>query len=148
MPSQKAVKSYVDTVDYITLGQSSNFTVSSGQPTLNLDKVVNSLGTKLSKSGSTVLVGSGVSLVRVSYTLLAENLSSSADYLYVLLKKNSTIINQALSAKANGAYAGASTTILVPVTAGDTISVVIDFAGGSVSLLTSRPNTMTVEVVK
>ena len=148
VPSQKAVKSYVDTVDYITLGQSSNFTVSSGQPTLNLDKVVNSLGTKLSKSGSTVLVGSGVSLVRVSYTLLAENLSSSADYLYVLLKKNSTIINQALSAKASGAYAGASTTILVPVTAGDTISVVIDFAGGSVSLLTSRPNTMTVEVVK
>lgn len=112
---------------------------------VNFNSTEFQLGDKLTRTGSSVVIGSGVSLVRASYALMSEA-AGSAPYLFSRIRKNASDVSQQIDATGStGGFKATSETRLVPVVQGDTIAVFADTGGGSV--VAGRLSRMIVEVV-
>lgn len=132
------------TLHYIQTKMSASQNITSGGSTIAFDTTDITGGTKLTRSGNTVVIGSGVSVVRVSYALMSDN-GGSAAYLYSRIRKNSTEVGQQIDASTSQ-FRATSDTRLVSVTLNDTISVFAD--SGSVNATTvGRQSILLVEVI-
>lgn len=60
---------------------------------VNFNSTEFQLGDKLTRSGSSVVIGSGVSLVRVSYAIMTDS-AGSAPYLFTRIRKNVNDVSQ------------------------------------------------------
>lgn len=132
--------------DFIQLKLGSTQSIPAGSTTVAFNTTSFTNGTRLTRSGNTVLIGSGVSYVRVSYTLMAELTSSSA-YLFSKIIKNTTAVSQSIDDANAAEYRSTSESKIVPVAAGDTISIVADSGASTLSLTPGRESFMAVEVL-
>ena len=133
-------------VDYIQTILSSNHTMSSSSATVPFSSTQLSGGSKLTRSGNAVIVGAGVSRVRVSYSLMADS-AVSAPYLFARTRINTSDLSQQLNGPAAG-FMSVSETKIFNVSPGDAITIFADCGGGSAILSTGRQSFMLVEVVQ
>ena len=134
--------------DTIQIIRASNVSASLTGANVAFDTTDLTIGTRLTRSGATVVIGSGVSYVKVSYTVMVES-GSTAPYLYTRIRKNSSDLSQAIDASTSQ-FKSTSETKIIPVTANDTISIYHDIGGsGSATIRGSTSNGafMTVEVI-
>lgn len=133
---------------YIEIRLSSSHTVTSTDALIPFNSTSFSLGDKLTRSGSTILIGSGVSTVRVSYSLMAES-ANTATYLYTRINVVGTDVSQAIDASGStGAFKSTSESKIINVLAGDTIGLRAATGAGTALLPSARPQTLLVEVIK
>lgn len=136
-------------VEAIQIILTSNTAASTTPATVAFNATDLSIGTRLTRSTSTVVIGTGVSYVRVSYTVMIDS-GATAPYLYTRIKKNSTEVSQAIDASTSQFKSTAETKV-VPVTSGDVLSIVHDIGGSGSATIRGNANTgsfMLVEVVK
>ena len=132
--------------NFIVIANPSQYTLT-GSSTIVLNSTLYSSGSLLTRSGSTVVIGAGVSYVQISYTVMTEGSSSSA-YLYTRIRKNTVELSQAIDAASSVTYRSTSETIIIPVTSGDVIDLAADTGTGSVLVRASSNSTkMTVRAI-
>lgn len=103
-------------------------------------------GTKLSfQNNREILIGSGVSLVRVSFGAMADSAGGSP-YLYCTIRKNNSITSHFIDAT-TASFKSVSGSMLVSVAPGDTISVSADTGGGPLVLQSNRNQYLEVEAL-
>jgi hypothetical protein len=137
------IKSGQITPDYIQLTLAANQSFSTAAD-INTSNTEFSAGTKLTKSTNKVLIGDGVSKVRVSYSIMAES-ASTATYMYTRITRSGVQISQAIDAAASVGFRHTSESRIISVSSGNTVYVVADTGGGSA---TARYATLLVEVIE
>lgn len=143
----------VNEKNIITVGLDTNANVSIGIAwtycTLNLNTLNASIGSKLTFNSSThrIIVGDGVSYVKVSACALARGITNDIE---INIRKNGSIIGTGANRWTNAAHFMnlAITDILVPVSSGDYIDLAIRTgATGTVVVGGGNYTKLTVEVV-
>ena len=129
----------------IQISRTSVWSMSTGNATVPFDTTVFTIGNKLTRSGSSVVIGEGVSYVRVSYSLMTESAGTAA-YVYSLIQRNSSGVSQSIDGSTSG-FKATSETKVIPVSAGDTISLLTSLGSGAATLRANPSSTLTVEVV-
>ena len=132
--------------EYIELAANSNITLTATAANFPFSIVSSSNGNSLSQSGSGVLIGAGVTAVRVSYTIMSDT-GGTASYLFTRIRKNGSDVSQAIDNNTSQ-FRSTSETKVIPVAAGDLITIAGDSGGGSLVAGSSRQCHMLVEVVK
>lgn len=132
----------------ITVSLSANITginTNNYKPTFNVQEVV---GSKLTLSAGKVLVGAGVSKVKVSATAFADS-ANTGNYLWLAIIKNTGEVAKMLAAP-NGIYKSASISDrVISVNQGDTFTLNFDNTGGFPMTIRGDVNTwLTVEVIE
>lgn len=134
------------TKHYIQTIMSANQSITSSGSTIAFDTTDILSGTKLTRSGNTILIGAGVSIVKVSYSLMTDA-GASATYLFSRIRKNSTDMSQQIDAVANQ-FRATSDTRLVSVVQNDTISLFADSGSvNTITIPTGRKSCLSVEVM-
>lgn len=128
----------------IQLSIAANLAISSSSP-FPFDTTQVTVGDKLTRSGGTVVIGAGVSVVRVYYNFMTEN-GGTNNYLYGRIRKNSTEVSQHIADENTVTFKSVGANTLVSVTAGDVISIALEANGGNVTVR-ANVSTFTVEVV-
>lgn len=103
-------------------------------------------GSLLTRSGNRVLIGAGVTKVRVTYALMGESASGSS-YLYGGIQRNTSRRTMQISPIISGQFGAISESSIIEVAAGDTIAIVADAGTGTMLLGTSRQSHFEVEVI-
>lgn len=131
--------------NYMTATISSSYSSPSGLVTVPLDRVVESNGNKLTLSNNKIVIGSGVSYVRVNGAIFLN--SPSNGYLWATILKNDTAVASVLGPTQNDDFVSVAVPgQLIAVQEGDTISLRSDAAAASIR--SGRTNTwLSVEVV-
>lgn len=133
--------------EYIVTTMSANATIG-GTPTVPIfDSTVVSAGTKLTRVNNTVVVGEGVSRVRVSYVLMADTAATAA-YLFSRIRKNGTDITQAIDNASSAGFRCTQESRIIPVAQGDVLALTVDSGGGTFVLTAARGPYFCVEVVE
>ena len=145
VPSVKAINDNLKT-EYILVTISSSQTISSNY-VINFNSVVDSYGDKLSLQNGKIVIGAGVSKIKVSGTLFVEDFPSQAPYVWGIIRKNSNQITTSINGT-NGSFLSASVSPTIEnVQQGDIISFIADGPNGG-RLRAGKGNTfMLVEVV-
>lgn len=133
------------TFSAITLKQGANQTISATTTDVIFNTIDTVSGTKLTRSGNRVVIGAGVTKVRVTYKIMADS-SSGASYLFTGIMKNTARVSNQIDAIVNGQYASTSESTILGVTTGDAIGVAADCGAGSMVLSVSRLCNLIVEV--
>lgn len=133
--------------DLIQVVLSQSQTIGATGTIVLLDSTAISSGTRLTRNANTVVIGAGVTKVRVSYTLMAES-AGGAGYVYSRLRRNTTEVSQAIDNNSAGAFKCTSECKVITVTAGDTISLITDSGSGTFVLGVGRHSFMLVEVIE
>lgn len=134
--------------NYIQLTMSSSQSLTSSDVDVAFNTVSLSAGDRLTYSGSRVTIGSGVTRVRVSYSLMVET-AGTAPYLFSRINRTGSDVSMMIDASGSaGTFKATSESKLVSVTAGDTIGIKANTGGGSASLATGRLPSLLVEVVE
>lgn len=117
---------------YMTATVSTNYSISAGTTAVLFDTVANSNGNKLTLNNNKIVIGTGVSYIRVNGAIFVE--SPSNGYLWSILMKNDSIrIASVLTPVQNDSYvSSAIPSIVIPVSEGDTISLYRDCGGNAV----------------
>jgi hypothetical protein len=131
---------------YIQLKQNSTQSINSTGSVIDLSSLELSSGTLLTQSTNTVVVGSGVTRVRVSYVLMSDT-GTTAPYLFSRIRKNGVDISQMIDGSTSG-FKATSETKMISVGSGDVIAIYADSGGGSLSIAAARLSYMLVEVVE
>ena len=132
--------------EYIQLEMSANQTVNSGGAVnVAFNTVDVSNGTRLTYSSNGVLIGAGVSKVKVSYSIFGENSTSQYIYCRIILdgSERSTSISNAPSM-----FKFVSESKILAVTPGQLIQVRIDSSGASTTINAARQCFLLVEVIE
>lgn len=127
-----------------------NTSLSTSAATVNFSTTEYSRGTGLTTSGSTgILIGSGITLVRVSATIIAETMPDT--YMFSRLRRTrggvSVEFTSQLARAASGFVSNSHPSYDLEVQSGDVIDLRVDIGSGSASLQSSRPQWLQVEVV-
>lgn len=134
------------TFEKIRLKLSGSTGLNSTGATLNFAVTDYVQGSKLSRSGNAVLVGAGVSRVKITMKVFGDG-GSSAPYLFVRIRKNGSDIDQILGPAGGTAFASAFMQDEYDVKQGDLLTIFADCGGGSMQVQASRQSSFTVEVL-
>lgn len=132
------------------LRATTNTSLSTSAVTVNLATVDLTFGTGLSQSGSSIVIGSGVSRVRVSAVIIADSMSADT-YMFSRLRRNrggtlSEFTSQ-LQRMASGFVSNSHPPFILDVQSGDIIDLRVDIGAGSGTISNGRPQWLQVEVV-
>lgn len=128
------------------LNANSDTGLSSSGATIVLNVTEVTRGSGLTKTGSTIVIGSGITLVRVTGAIPVENFSTST-YAFGGIAKNGARIAQTLMPSTVG-FAFATVSSIFAVTNGDAISLTADVGAGTASVKgTTRPVFLVVEAI-
>lgn len=133
-------------IDVIQIYKAANGSLSTTVANIAFDTTGFTIGSKLTRSGSTVVIGAGVSYVRVSWSVMVET-SATAGYIFVRLAKSGSELSQQIEQQTT-AFKSLSESKIIPVTAGDTVYVVAEIASGAATLRGGVASSMTVEVIQ
>ena len=131
--------------DAIQLTIAANYNLSSATP-FPFDTTQVSVGTKLTRSGGNVIVGAGVSVVRVYYNFMVESAGTN-NYLYGRIRRNGVELSQNINDEASSNFKSIGAGIIMTVAPDDVISVAVEANGANV-LVRANVSTFTVEVVQ
>ena len=142
----------IDTASYaiMRLRASTNTSLSTSAVTINLATVDLSVGTGLTQSGSGIVIGSGISRVRVSAVCIADSMSNDT-YLFTRLRRNrggslSEFTSQ-LNRMTSGFVSTSHPPYVLEVQSGDIIDFRADIGAGSGTISSGRPQWLQVEVI-
>lgn len=133
--------------DYIQTTLSSNFTVTPTGTIIPMTTTSFSSGTKLTRSGSTIVIGAGVSRIKFSYGVMVEN-GASAGWIYTRVYVNNSSLEEQLDGISTGGYAATSDSKMLNVSPGDVITLRIQCNASTALMPTSRTPHLLVEVVE
>lgn len=127
-----------------------NTSLSTSATTVNFSTTEYSRGSGLTASGSTgIIIGSGVTLVRVTATIIAETMPDT--YMFSRLRRTrsgvSSEFTSQLARAASGFVSNSHPAYDLEVQAGDVIDLRVDIGSGSASPQSSRPQWLQVEVI-
>ncbi|HET8708934.1 MAG TPA: hypothetical protein VFL85_01495 [Candidatus Saccharimonadales bacterium] len=95
--------------------------------------VLFSKGSCLTLSANKVVIGSGVSKVRVSFSIFAESVLGA--YIYPQIQKNGTSgFGESLKTPSSGYTSAGLSNVYINVTTGDTISIYVDTQAKSATI--------------
>lgn len=121
----------------LQLNTTSTQSVGSGNTDIVFNNTQVSVGNSFTKSGNTIVVGAGVSVVKVSYNLMTDT-AGSASYLFTNLYINGSPASQAIDATGGtGAFKSTSESKFFNVSQGDVIKLMASAGTGS---FVTRPN--------
>lgn len=137
-----------NTKNIITASGTSNFTTS----TTDIEKIelttTTKVGDKLSISNGGVLIGSGVSYVKISGTIMFQTISGSGQRHNLYIRNNNTNILSAIS-RLSGTWEVISTMeIVIPVQKNNIIYLYVRSQDGTGATINGGSSRLTVEVVK
>ena len=136
---------------YIMATLSSNQTISTEYALLNLNTTASSYGNKFTISNNKIVIGSGVSKIRISGMLFCENVGSWLNYLWVLVRKNNSTISNFIQSGNKNYQSIPLTPTIIDVVSGDQIDININnsnYSTGSVTVRSGYSNTwLLIEVV-
>lgn len=133
------------TIPFIKTVQSANQTLTSTTTPIAFNSTSLTNGTGFTRSGNAIVVGAGITRVRVSYSIMGES-GSSAPYIYAGIAVNGARRTNQFNPTVSG-FGGVSETTVLPVSPGDLLTIVADSGGGSINIALARANSFTVEAV-
>ena len=131
--------------DFIQTVLSSNHTIGTSGTVVPFSTTQYSLGTKLTRSGNTVVIGTGVQYVRITYGIMTDTAGGAA-YIYTLIQKNGSNVAEQIDGSTSG-FKATSDSMILQVTSGDIISITASTGTGTAIAPTSRNSHLTVEVL-
>lgn len=133
--------------DIIQTTLTSGQTIGATGTIILFDTTVFSSGSRLTRSANTVVIGTGVTKVRVTYTLMAES-AGTAGYLFARIRKNTSEVSQVIDNSGSSAFKCVTESKIITVVAGDTITIIADSGSGTFVLPTNRSSFLQVEVIE
>ena len=139
-----------ETYPAIRLKATTNTSLSTSAVSINLVTTDLLVGSGLSRSGSTVVIGNGIKRVKVSGVCIADSMSTDT-YLFTRLRLNRggslTEFTSQLQRMANGFSSNSHPPFLLDVLPGDIIDFRADIGAGSGTISNGRPQWLQVEAV-
>lgn len=141
---------YATPLAVMRISASANTSLSTSAVTPNMANTDLSVGAGLTRSGSTIVIGDGISLVRVSAVIIADSMSNDT-YMFSRCRRNrsgaySEFTSQ-LQRMTSGFVSNSHGGYILSVQSGDIIDLRVDIGAGSGVLSTGRPQWLQVEVL-
>lgn len=142
----------IDTTSFalMRIRATTNTSLSTSAVSVNLLGLDLSVGSGLTHSGSTIVIGAGISRVKVSGVIIADSMSADT-YMFSRLRRNrggvfSEFTSQ-LQRMASGFVSNSHPPYILEVQSGDIIDFRVDIGSGSGTISNGRPQWLQVEVV-
>lgn len=140
-----------DSYAVMRIKATTNTTLNTGAVTPNMVTTDLSVGSGLTRSGSTIVIGAGISRVKVSAVLIADSMSNDT-YMFSRLRHTrggvSVEFTSQLQRNVSGFTSNSHPPYVIDVQSGDIIDIRVDIGAGSAVLPSDRPQWLQVEVVK
>jgi hypothetical protein len=141
---------FVTPLAIMRISASANSSLSTSAITPNMANTDLTVGAGLTRSGSTIVIGDGISLVRVSGVLIADSMSNDTYMFSRLRRTRSGVFSEftsQLQRMASGFVSNSHPPYVLQVQSGDIIDMRVDIGAGSGALSTGRPQWLQVEVL-
>jgi len=138
-----------DSTPIIRLRASTSTSLSTSAVSVNLATVDLLRGTGLSQSGNTIVVGSGVTLVEVSATIIADSMADTYMFSRCRLNRGGNLneFTSQLGRAASGFTSNAHPPYVLEVQSGDIIDLRVDVGSGTATLSNGRPQWLQVKAI-
>lgn len=114
----------------IQISMSASQSIGTGNTDINFNTTDWTIGTAFTRSGTTIVIGAGVSFIRLTFNVMTES-SGGTSYLYSNIHKNGVEQSQTIDAAPSAGFRSTTHSRIIPVVQGDIVKVVSSSGAGT-----------------